>query len=119
MRWLRFPKLVIPSSLQQVHLRATAIKSKWDRSLGHVINTIIVLAHCMRCALHSGLSRVLITRSGVIMVESTTANRSDSAEATSALPLVKQLSSEHDLVLKTFRLLISDLCQQFNGGHPG
>ncbi|KAK1247728.1 hypothetical protein MKX07_000616 [Trichoderma sp. CBMAI-0711] len=30
-----------------------------------------------------------------------------------------QRSKEHDLVLKTFRLLISDLCQQFNGGHPG
>lgn len=28
-------------------------------------------------------------------------------------------SEEHDIVLKTFRLLISDLCQQFNGGHPG
>ncbi|CAK7216055.1 hypothetical protein SEUCBS140593_002741 [Sporothrix eucalyptigena] len=25
----------------------------------------------------------------------------------------------HDLVLKTFRLLVADLCQQFNGGHPG
>lgn len=37
----------------------------------------------------------------------------------SALPLVKRLSKEHDLVLKTFRLLIADLCQQFNGGHPG
>jgi dihydroxyacetone synthase len=30
-----------------------------------------------------------------------------------------QRSQEHDIVLKTFRLLISDLCQQFNGGHPG
>ncbi|TFB01938.1 Dihydroxyacetone synthase [Trichoderma ghanense] len=30
-----------------------------------------------------------------------------------------QRAKEHDLVLKTFRLLISDLCQQFNGGHPG
>ena len=29
------------------------------------------------------------------------------------------LSAEHDHVLKTFRLLIADLCQQFNGGHPG
>ncbi|PTB38814.1 uncharacterized protein TrAFT101_006843 [Trichoderma asperellum] len=28
-------------------------------------------------------------------------------------------SKEHDIILKTFRLLISDLCQQFNGGHPG
>ena len=29
------------------------------------------------------------------------------------------LSEEHDIVLRTFRLLISDLCQQFGGGHPG
>jgi dihydroxyacetone synthase len=29
------------------------------------------------------------------------------------------LSPEHDLVLKTFRLLIADLCEQFKGGHPG
>lgn len=32
---------------------------------------------------------------------------------------VSNLSPEHDLVLRTFRLLIADLCQQFNGGHPG
>ncbi|PWY77683.1 transketolase [Aspergillus eucalypticola CBS 122712] len=37
----------------------------------------------------------------------------------SALPLVRQLSKDHDHVLKSFRLLISDLCQQFGGGHPG
>lgn len=37
----------------------------------------------------------------------------------SALPLVQQLGKDHDLVLKTFRMLISDLCQQFGGGHPG
>lgn len=24
-----------------------------------------------------------------------------------------------DLVLRQFRCLIADLCQQFNGGHPG
>lgn len=29
------------------------------------------------------------------------------------------LSSEHDLVLKTYRILIADLCQQYNMGHPG
>lgn len=28
-------------------------------------------------------------------------------------------SRDHSLVLATFRLLIADLCQQFNGGHPG
>ncbi|TPX12149.1 uncharacterized protein E0L32_007035 [Thyridium curvatum] len=27
--------------------------------------------------------------------------------------------SSHDIVLKSFRLLVADLCQQFNGGHPG
>jgi dihydroxyacetone synthase len=32
---------------------------------------------------------------------------------------VQKLSKEHHLVLKTFRLLIADLCQQFGGGHPG
>lgn len=33
--------------------------------------------------------------------------------------LVKAEKKTHDMVLKTFRLLISDLCQQFKGGHPG
>ncbi|KAJ5503737.1 hypothetical protein N7463_006611 [Penicillium fimorum] len=37
----------------------------------------------------------------------------------SALPIVYKLAKDHDLVLRTFRLLIADLCQQFNGGHPG
>ncbi|KAH4035465.1 hypothetical protein HBI80_039410 [Parastagonospora nodorum] len=32
---------------------------------------------------------------------------------------VQKLSKEQDHILKTFRLLIADLCQQFNGGHPG
>lgn len=32
---------------------------------------------------------------------------------------VAALSDQEDLVLKTFRLLIADLCQQFSGGHPG
>ena len=27
--------------------------------------------------------------------------------------------NNHDLVLRTFRVLIADLVQQFNGGHPG
>jgi dihydroxyacetone synthase len=26
---------------------------------------------------------------------------------------------DHDLVLRTFRVLVVDLVQQFNGGHPG
>lgn len=28
-------------------------------------------------------------------------------------------SEKHDLVLRYFRAYIADLCQQFNGGHPG
>lgn len=26
---------------------------------------------------------------------------------------------DHNIVLKSFRLLVADLCQQFGGGHPG
>ncbi|KAF7114688.1 hypothetical protein CNMCM5793_009639 [Aspergillus hiratsukae] len=37
----------------------------------------------------------------------------------SSMSLVQQLSKDHDLVLRTFRILIADLCQQFGGGHPG
>lgn len=29
------------------------------------------------------------------------------------------LSEQHDHVLKTYRILIADLCQQYNMGHPG
>lgn len=39
------------------------------------------------------------------------------------LPTVANLefegSDKHDRVLKVFRAFIADLCQQFNGGHPG
>lgn len=28
-------------------------------------------------------------------------------------------TEKHDIVLKTFRAFIADLCQQFGGGHPG
>jgi len=38
----------------------------------------------------------------------------------SKLPLVPLEGAEdHDLVLRTFRVLIADLVQHFNGGHPG
>ncbi|ORY72082.1 transketolase [Pseudomassariella vexata] len=37
----------------------------------------------------------------------------------SARELVEAEKDSHDIVLKTFRLLIADLCQQFKGGHPG
>lgn len=32
---------------------------------------------------------------------------------------VQKLSKEHDIVLKTFRILIADLCAQYSAGHPG
>ncbi|GAB7352742.1 hypothetical protein MBLNU459_g3094t1 [Dothideomycetes sp. NU459] len=32
---------------------------------------------------------------------------------------VKKLRNDHDIVLKTFRVLIADLCEQFAMGHPG
>ncbi|KAK5074571.1 hypothetical protein LTR70_010141 [Exophiala xenobiotica] len=41
------------------------------------------------------------------------------SEATEESNTAAKLLKEHDLVLKTFRLLISDLCQQFKGGHSG
>lgn len=36
-------------------------------------------------------------------------------------PLNRRLDDQedHDLVLRTFRVLIADLVQHFNGGHPG
>lgn len=37
--------------------------------------------------------------------------------STSMLKLNQE--SQHDLVLRTFRCLIADLCEQFKGGHPG
>lgn len=30
-----------------------------------------------------------------------------------------ELSDLHDDVLRTYRILIADLCQQYNMGHPG
>lgn len=33
--------------------------------------------------------------------------------------LGNDVSRQHDHVLKTYRILIADLCQQFNMGHPG
>lgn len=49
-------------------------------------------------------------------VSSTTSSKAHQNEN---LILLEKLSKDHDVVLKTLRLLISDLCQQFNGGHPG
>lgn len=33
--------------------------------------------------------------------------------------LVEVEKADHDHVLRSFRMLIADLCQQFGGGHPG
>jgi len=41
------------------------------------------------------------------------------SQATASSWSAAGLSEEHRLVLTTFRLLIADLCQQFQGGHPG
>lgn len=35
------------------------------------------------------------------------------------LKIVADDTQKHDLVLKVFRCLIADLCEQFKGGHPG
>ena len=35
------------------------------------------------------------------------------------VPLKFEGAGLNDLVLKTFRCLIADLCEQFKGGHPG
>ena len=40
-------------------------------------------------------------------------------KALSPAQLVQAEKDKHDIILKTFRILIADLCQQFNGGHPG
>jgi dihydroxyacetone synthase len=41
------------------------------------------------------------------------------AEAEAESASLAKLTSDQEHVLKTFRLLIADLCQQFKGGHPG
>lgn len=48
--------------------------------------------------------------------------QSSTALSSQRKPLdLPQLKSEedHDVVLKTIRMLVADLCQQFGGGHPG
>lgn len=48
-----------------------------------------------------------------------TENTVTNGTAVSPAKRVVAEKNKHDLVLKTFRILIADLCQQFNGGHPG
>lgn len=46
--------------------------------------------------------------------------KSTNINGTKAISLLKlHETAQHDLVLKVFRAYIADLCQQFNGGHPG
>ncbi|OAP62781.1 transketolase [Fonsecaea erecta] len=47
------------------------------------------------------------------------ANSVKKGQTTSTTNASTQLSPEEELVLKSFRVLIADLCQQFKGGHPG
>ncbi|KAK8867492.1 Dihydroxyacetone synthase [Apiospora arundinis] len=56
---------------------------------------------------------------GVLNEADAVAGRPAQKNAPSARDLVEAEKEKHDVVLKTFRLLISDLCQQFKGGHPG
>jgi dihydroxyacetone synthase len=44
-----------------------------------------------------------------------------SGKATShgLLEVKRDAASQDELVLKTFRCFIADLCEQFKGGHPG
>ncbi|SPO06982.1 probable transketolase [Cephalotrichum gorgonifer] len=53
------------------------------------------------------------------ILDTTPVSNGASKATSSPAQLVKADSNKHDIVLKTFRLLIADLCQQFNGGHPG
>ncbi|KAL9476448.1 hypothetical protein ACSS6W_006289 [Trichoderma asperelloides] len=55
---------------------------------------------------------------GILSVESVV-DKNGVADGIDNKTTLDKRSKEHDIVLKTFRLLISDLCQQFNGGHPG
>jgi hypothetical protein len=54
----------------------------------------------------------------VVSNEPTTNEQKAQKEITSVASK-KFLSARHDVVLKSFRILVADLCQQFNGGHPG
>ena len=43
----------------------------------------------------------------------------DASKAKTAAPILLEGKEDHDLVLRTFRLLIADLVQNYKGGHPG
>ncbi len=50
-------------------------------------------------------------------LSATKSNSNASKAKTAAIHLEGR--EDHDLVLRTFRVLIADLVQQYNGGHPG
>ncbi|PMD36492.1 transketolase [Hyaloscypha variabilis F] len=52
------------------------------------------------------------------MAPSATELNYDASKAKIAVPHLER-REEHDLVLRTFRVLIADLVQHYNGGHPG
>ncbi|UKZ83260.1 hypothetical protein TrVFT333_011067 [Trichoderma virens FT-333] len=56
---------------------------------------------------------------GILSPEKTDITKGVSAILKDESRIKSERTKAHELVLKTFRLLISDLCQQFNGGHPG
>ncbi|KAK7955815.1 transketolase [Apiospora aurea] len=56
---------------------------------------------------------------GVLHEANTPVNMPTKNNGLSSQELVMAEKESHATVLKTFRLLISDLCQQFEGGHPG
>ena len=49
----------------------------------------------------------------------TSSNLTSKVTITRPNPVELEDTSSHSLVLRTFRVLIADLVQQFNGGHPG
>ena len=47
----------------------------------------------------------------------TTSKQTNGVKAIESLKF--QYDEKHDLVLRVYRCLIADLCEQFKGGHPG
>lgn len=45
--------------------------------------------------------------------------KADGAQAATADDVKMEAAEKTDLVLRTFRCLIADLCHQFGCGHPG
>jgi dihydroxyacetone synthase len=53
------------------------------------------------------------------VAESLPVNPLKGAKSAVASGIKFESTETHDRVLKVFRAFIADLCQQFNGGHPG